>query len=213
VTLPGRLVVFEGADGTGKSTQAALLSHSLGAFLSREPGGTALGEAVRELILRPSPEPLDPVAEALLMLAARAAHVSSVVRPRLASGQWVVLDRFTASTLAYQGAGRGVDRTELESVCHFAAGGLQPDLQILLTLAPEVAVERLATRRPDRIEGAGQDLWVVVDRAFRDLARADPTRWRVFDGSQPVDRLAAEILRTVVGSLGAPSASPAVLGS
>lgn len=186
-----RFIVFEGGEGSGKSTQAALLAARLGAVLTREPGGTALGLGIRSLVLDAGDgPPVDVRAEALLMAADRAQHVAEVVRPALARGVDVVSDRFSGSTLAYQGYARGLPVDELARLSAWAAGGLEPDVVILLDVAPEVA----AVRRkpvPDRMEAAGEEFHRRVVEGYRSLAAADPRRWRVVDGSGPVDDVAA----------------------
>ena len=189
----GRLIVFEGGEGSGKSTQAALLAARLGAVLTREPGGTEAGSRIRALVLDPglSP-PLDPRAEALVMLADRAQHVAEVIRPALARGDDVVSDRFSGSTLAYQGYARGLDVAELARLSAWAADGLEPDLVILLDLPPDAAVARLG-RDLDRMEQAGRDFHLRVATGYRALAAADPRRWVVVDGHGSVDDVAGRV--------------------
>ena len=189
----GRLIVFEGGEGSGKSTQAALLAARLGAVLTREPGGTEAGSRIRALVLDPglSP-PLDPRAEALVMLADRAQHVAEVIRPALARGDDVVSDRFSGSTLAYQGYARGLDVAELARLSAWAADGLEPDLVILLDLPPDAAVARLG-RDLDRMEQAGRDFHLRVAEGYRALAAADPRRWVVVDGHGSVDDVAGRV--------------------
>lgn len=188
----GRLIVFEGGEASGKSTQAALLAGRLGAVLTREPGGTAVGRSLRALVLDPSVSGLDPRAEALVMLADRAQHVAEVVRPALAGGADVVSDRFSGSTLAYQGYARGLDVAELAGLSAWASGGLEPDLVILLDVAADVAVARLG-HDLDRMEDAGADFHRRVASGYRALAAADPARWCVVDGSGTVDEVTARV--------------------
>ena len=188
----GRLIAFEGGEGTGKSTQAAVLAASLGAVLTREPGGTEAGRRIRSIVLDPGLAELDVRAEALLLLADRAQHVAELVRPALERGVDVVTDRFSDSTLAYQGWGRGLDRGELERMSAWAAGGLEPDLVVLLEVAPEVAAARL-DRAPDRMELAGDGFHHRVGDGYRALAAASPSRWVVVDGSGAVDDVAARV--------------------
>jgi dTMP kinase len=188
----GRLIVFEGGEASGKSTQAALLAERLGAVLTREPGGTAVGRSLRALVLDPSVSGLDPRAEALVMLADRAQHVAEVVRPALAGGADVISDRFSGSTLAYQGYARGLDVAELAGLSAWATGGLDPDLVILLDVAADVAVGRLGDDL-DRMEGAGADFHQRVVSGYRALAAADPARWCVVDGSGTVAEVTARV--------------------
>ena len=150
----GRLIAFEGIDGCGKSTQARLLSKSLGALYTFEPGDTGLGAALRQLLLGPNGV-LSSRTEALLMAADRAEHVTQVVGPALAAGEWVVSDRFSGSTLAYQGYGRGLNIAQLGRIVDWATAGLAPDLSILVDVPVEVAQHRLATSAPDRLERLG----------------------------------------------------------
>jgi len=191
--VTGRLVVFEGGEGTGKSTQAAILAARLGAVLTREPGGTEVGARIRAIVLDPGVgTSLDARAEALLMAADRAQHVSEVVRPALARGDDVVSDRFVGSTLAYQGYARGLDVGELAALSAWATGGLEPDVVLLLEVPAEEAAIRI-TRALDRVEAAGDDFHRRVTDGYRALAAADPQRWVVVDGSGPVDEVAVRV--------------------
>ncbi|HVM55480.1 MAG TPA: dTMP kinase [Acidimicrobiales bacterium] len=184
----GSFIALEGGEASGKSTQAARLAARLDAVLTREPGGTPIGERIRALLLDPGTA-VDPRAEALLMAAARAQHVHEVIEPALAAGRHVVTDRFTASSLAYQGFGRGLPADEVRALSRFATGGLEPDLYVLLDLAPDVAAER-RSREHDRMEAAGEAFHRRVRDGF--LALADE-RWLVVDGSLPVEDIEATI--------------------
>ncbi len=192
----GRFVVFEGGEASGKSTQAKLLASQLGAVLTREPGGTALGERVRELLLDPATDDVDARTELLLMAAARAEHVARVIEPSLAAGRDVVCDRYGASSVAYQGYGRGLPTSEVAEVSRWAATGLEPDLVVLLDVDDQVRERRLG-RRLDRLESAGADFHERVAEGFRSLAAADPERWVVLDGARPVRELADEVAAIV----------------
>ncbi|MDQ6698066.1 MAG: dTMP kinase, partial [Actinomycetota bacterium] len=147
--MSGRLIVFEGGEASGKSTQAARLAEGLGARLTREPGGTSLGAELRGLLLDPAAAPVAVRAEALLMAADRAQHVAEVIGPALAASEDVVCDRFVGSSLAYQGYGRGLGVDDVRRLSAFATSGVEPDLVILLDVAPEVAIGR-SDRAPDR---------------------------------------------------------------
>lgn len=192
----GRLIAFEGGEGAGKSTQAARLAAELGAVLTREPGGTEVGRRIRSIVLDPGITDLDGRTEALLLLADRAQHVAEVVRPALARGADVVTDRFAGSTLAYQGWGRGLDAGELARLSSWATDGLEPDLVVLLDVAPDVAAGRL-DRSPDRMERAGEEFHRRVADGYRALAAASPSQWVVVDGSLPVDQVAARVRAAV----------------
>lgn len=200
----GRLIALEGIDGCGKSTQARILAEALGAVLTHEPGATQLGQALRALVLDPvRPAPV-PRAEALLMAADRAQHVEEVIRPALAEGRWVVTDRYSGSTLAYQGWGRGLNTDALRRVVSWAAGGLDPDLSVLVDVGPEVARQRLTLSSPDRLERLDADFHERVRHGFVALARADGEHWAVVDGTAEVAVVAAEIVGVVAERLGRP---------
>ena len=191
----GVFIAFEGGEASGKSTQARRLSEAVGAVLTREPGGTDLGRRFRSIVLDPRSERLDPRAEALLMLADRAQHVAEVVRPSLEAGRTVITDRFSGSTLAYQGWARGLDVEELRSLSAWASAGLEPDLVVLLDVAPDVALQRMARSRPDRLESAGPEFHRLVADGYRALATADPDHWRVVDGSGAPEEVAERVVQ------------------
>ena len=198
--MTGRFIAVEGADGTGKSTQARLLAEQMGALFTREPGGTPLGERIRDLVLDPSGAPPVDRAEALLMAAARAQHVAEVVEPALSAGRDVVSDRYVASSVAYQGYGRGLGAEAVMAVNRFATNGLQPDLVVLITVDVRVAVRRLGEDL-DRIERAGDAFQVAVVAAYSELAAQDPARWLVVDGNGTVAEVAARVAAAVEGRL------------
>lgn len=193
---PARLIAFEGGEGCGKSTQAAILAERLGAVLTREPGGTAVGERLRALLVDVTVD-LDVRTEALLMAAARAQHVAEVIGPALASGCDVVVDRFSYSSLAYQGFGRGLPIDELRWLSDWATRGRWPDVVVLLDLPPGVSLAPVDVG--DRFEAAGGDFHQRVVEGFRLLAASDPTRWRVLDGAGPIDEVAERVWHAVVG--------------
>ncbi|MHB1986588.1 MAG: dTMP kinase [Acidimicrobiales bacterium] len=200
----GWLIAIEGGEGAGKSTQAALLAHSLGAGLSREPGGTRLGEQIRELLLGPSFAPIADRAELLLMLAARAQHLKELIQPALLAGQHVVVDRFSGSTVAYQGYGRGLALRDVRAACDLATGGRWPDVNVLI----DVPVSLGATRRAgstglDRIEAETTAFHERVRQGFLTEASADPQRWCVIDGQGPAETVAVSIRAAVQEKLDA----------
>ncbi len=186
----GGLIAFEGIDGSGKSTQARLLADRVGAMLTFEPGATDLGSALRALLLDPHRPAVDGRAEALLMVADRAQHVAQVVRPALDAGRWVVTDRYSASTLAYQGFGRGLDGGELASLIAWATGGLVPDLTVLVDLPVAAASARRLGSAEDRFEGEGAGFQQRVADGYHRMAREFAEGWLVVDGSGTVSEVA-----------------------
>jgi dTMP kinase len=196
----GIFIAFEGGEASGKSTQAQRLAVRIDAVLTREPGGTPLGEEIRSLLLDPA-HAVDERAEALLMAAARAQHVHDVIEPALARGQHVVTDRFTASSLAYQGFGRGLALDDVTALSAFATAGLEPDLYILLDVDPAVSAAR-RSRDHDRMEAAGDAFHARVRAGFRSLAAID-RRWIIVDGALPADEVEAIVTSRVAGIIGA----------
>ena len=194
--MRGLFVTFEGIDRSGKTTQARLLAEALGddALGVREPGGTAAGERVRDL-LKDAAVPLGAEAEALLFAAARAELVARVIRPALQDGRVVVSDRFLDSSLAYQGGARGLGVDEVERVNRFATGGLVPDLTFLLEIDPLAAAERAG--ESDRFEDEGTELQEAVGAAYDHLVEADPERWRRLDARRSPEDVHADVLAAV----------------
>ena len=199
--MNGRLIAVEGVDASGKSTQARLLADSLGAVLTFQFGATGVGEVIRGVLLDPANDSVDDRTEALLIIADKAQHVAEIVGPALESGRDVVTDRFTASTLAYQGYGRGLDLDELRAMMRFATGGLEPDLNLLLDLPLEQAWQRLGPS-VDRFEGQGREFLDRVRAGYLAMAEADPARWAVVDAAGTTDEVAARILAAVRERLG-----------
>ena len=203
----GKFITFEGPEGGGKSTHIRLLADFLRAkgialTLTREPGGTPTGEAIRSLLQHDGAgESPAHRTEVLLFLASRAQHVERLIRPALNAGQWVLCDRFDDSTLAYQGYGRGFDLGELRAVNAFATGGLVPDLTVLLDISPVTSQTRLAGRTLDRIEREASDFHVRLRRGFLELARQQPGRFVVVNAEHEIDRVADEIRSEVVKRL------------
>ncbi len=197
----GRFITLEGSEGVGKSTNLArvvawLEARGLEVVQTREPGGTPRAEAIRELLLDPVvEEPLDADAELLLIFAARAQHLARVIRPALARGAWVVCDRFTDATFAYQGGGRSIDATRIAELERFVQRGLAPDLTLLLDMPVEAARSRLAERggAPDRFEREHASFFTAVRQAYLARAAADPGRFAVVDASRPLAAVGDQI--------------------
>lgn len=198
----GRLVAFEGVDGSGKSTQARILAGSAGAVLTFEPGATELGRALRRLLLDPDHPVPDARTEALLMAADRAQHVVEVVRPALDAGRFVVSDRFSGSTLAYQGYGRGLPIGQLRQLVGWAAAGVDPDLTVVVDVPLAVARRRVERMEADRLERLDEDFFSRVRDGYLELAEEDPVRWAVVDGDGEVDVVAAKVRGVVEHRLG-----------
>ena len=205
--MTGKFITFEGGEGAGKSTQAAILAASLRAqgidvVETREPGGTPGAEAIRALIVEGEPDRWNAVTETLLVNAARADHVARRIRPALAAGQWVVCDRYVDSTLAYQGAGKGIAREALLQQHAFATNGLWPDLTIVLDLPVALGEARATARgRLDRFERTGGGFHERVAQSFRSAATAEPTRVRLIDASGDIETIAAAVWREVAALL------------
>jgi dTMP kinase len=187
----GRFITLEGVDGAGKSTHVAWIAERLRArghtvLVTREPGGTPLAERLRELVLS---EPMDPIAETMLLFAARADHVQRVIDPALRAGTWVLCDRFTDATFAYQGGGKGVAAELIAHLAQVSHDGLLPDRTLVFDCPYEVSRERLEQtgRVPDRFERENREFFERVRQEYLGLARSDPERIRVVDASRPID--------------------------
>src|SRR6476661_8644010 len=197
------LVTIEGLDGAGKTTLASALAERLGATLLREPGGVEASERIRDLVKDPALT-IGPRAEALLYAAARAQLVEEKLRPALERGELVLLDRFVDSSLAYQGAGRGLGVEAVKAINEFGTGGLQPDLTLLLRIDPAVGRARQDIRgeAPDRLEQAGEDFFTRIAAAYDELATREPGRIRVLNASAPPESVLDEALGAISASLG-----------
>jgi dTMP kinase len=199
--VTARFITLEGIEGAGKSTVAKfvlawLARQQLPGRLTREPGGTPLAERLRQLVLQPGAESLSPVTETLLMFAARDLHLQGVIRPALARGEWVVCDRFTDATRAYQGSGRGVDAALIESLAEAVHGGLAPDCTLLLDLPVNVGLARARGRAAagtDRFETETTAFFERVRAGYLELARREPRRFQVIDAAAPLERVEAEV--------------------
>ena len=202
--VAGRFITLEGGEGCGKSTQITLLAERLReagkeVLSTREPGGTELAERIRALVREESADPPNARAETLLFLASRAQLVENVIRPALASGTWVLCDRFADSTFAYQGYGRGLDIAGLKMLNSFATDGLIPDKTILLDVSPETAAKRMRIREQatnttaDRMERAGDDFHMRLKNGFLEMAAAEPERFLVVAADGGEEEVAEKI--------------------
>jgi dTMP kinase len=201
----GKFITFEGIDGAGKTTHLAWFRERLEAHISptgrsvimtREPGGTGLGESLREILLH---QKMDLETEALLMFAARREHLAEVIEPALARGDWVLSDRFTDATFAYQGGGRGLPRDKLEALERWVQGGFQPDLTLLFDLPPDTASERRsATREPDRFESESDAFFTRTRTEYLRRAEEAPYRFAIIDSSQSIPEIQRRLEELVV---------------
>jgi dTMP kinase len=217
--MRGKFITFEGGEGTGKSTQAAMLVHrlqamGLGVLLTREPGGSPGAEVIRHVLLSGAAKPLGADAEAMLFAAAREDHVRCTIEPALAAGKWVICDRFADSTRVYQGELGHVDPRLIKGLERVSIGDLAPDLTLVLDVPVDVALERLAERRgdaaPDRFEAEDTTFHEKLRQAFLTLAADEPQRCVVVDASAPRVEVAKEIWEAVQAKLD-PATAPAAL--
>jgi len=199
VTARGRFIAFEGVDGCGKTTQVRRVAEARGAVSTFEPGDTELGASLRSIALDPVAE-MTPLAEVLVMAADRAQHVTQVIEPALAAGHDVVCDRFSGSTLAYQGFGRGVALDDVRRIVEVAACGLAPDVTILLDCPPEVARERRKGRAVDRFESSDPAFATRVREGFLAIAASSVT-WRVVDATQSLESVASAVDAAIASAL------------
>jgi dTMP kinase len=191
--MPGKFITIEGGEGVGKTTNLAFIEARLRAAgidvrVTREPGGTALGEDIRGLLLGHRHDGMASDTELLLMFAARAEHLAKVIKPALAAGLWVLCDRFTDATYAYQGGGRGMAREHIAQLEQWVQGDLRPDLTVLLDVPIAVGLQRAGERSaPDRFEREQSAFFERVRTAYLDLAKRYPQRFRVIDTTQPLE--------------------------
>lgn len=201
----GRFITLEGPDGSGKTTNATfvaglLTARGLAPLMTREPGGTAVGDRLRRVLLDPAAG-LHPTAEVLLMFAARAQHVAETIAPALDAGRWVVSDRFTDSTFAYQGGGRGIADGDIERLAAFTHPHCWPDLTLCLDVPVEVSLERMRGRALDGFEAQDRGFYERVRAAYRRRADRDE-RCRLIDASRPLDLVQADIREVVEAYVG-----------
>ncbi len=202
---PGRFITVEGTEGVGKSTNIEFLQDYFRAakiplLLTREPGGTPLAEELRELLLRQRQEPVSEDCELLLMFAARAQHLQQVILPALRQGTWVLCDRFTDATYAYQGGGRGLPEAKISQLESLVQGQLQPDLTLLLDLPVEIGMARARGRGAlDRFEQQQLDFFERVRHCYLSRAQRYPSRFRVIDAGQLLERVQHQLQQTLDG--------------
>lgn len=195
--MRGKFITLEGMDGAGKSSHIAAILETLQdkgveVVATREPGGTSLGERLRELLLH---EAMHAETETLLMFAARREHIAQVIAPALARGAWVVSDRFTDASFAYQCGGRGVDQSKMQQLECWVQQGLQPDLTLLFDVPVEISVARLAAARtPDKFERESAEFFHKIREGYLSRAKAHPTRFRIIDGNRPLETVRAEVI-------------------
>ena len=206
---PARFITLEGGEGAGKSTHArqlsqALAEHGIENIVTREPGGSPGAEEIRKLLVEGEPGRWNPLVETLLMFAARADHVARTITPALSAGKWVICDRFTDSTFAYQGAGRGADPETIRQIEHVAIGGFRPDLTVILDVPVEEAMQRIGARRhaENRFERFDRAFHGRLRTYFCELAPREPGRCVLIDSSAPAEQVSQQIWRAVAGRFG-----------
>jgi dTMP kinase len=206
---PARFITLEGIEGAGKTTVADRITQALRArgitlHATREPGGTKVAERIRALVLDRGEEHISATAELLLMFGARQVHIDNLIRPALTRGEWVLCDRFTDATHAYQGGGRGVDRKLIDSLAHMVHGDLAPDCTILLDVPVRVGLERMQARRGamDRFEIESAQFFDRVRNRYLEIARASPERFCVIDATARLDEVCDEAIRALEKKLG-----------
>jgi dTMP kinase len=203
----GRFITFEGTEGVGKSTQletarSALEAAGIGVLVTREPGGTPMAEAIRELLLAPRQESVNSMTELLLMFAARAQHLHERIVPALEQGTWVLCDRFTDATYAYQGGGRGVPQEQIAALEQLVQGDLRPDHVILLDAPVEVGMARARSRSaPDRFEREQAAFFQRIRDCYLERARLQPLRYHVVDAAQPLADVSRQVSGLITGLL------------
>ena len=201
--MAGSLITFEGIDGSGKSTQIQMLENEFNKLgveykTFREPGGTDLSEKIRAILLNKENIALLATAESLLFAAARAQLTAEQIKPAIAKGEFVICDRFTDSTIAYQGYGRGVDIKILEGINHIATYGLTPDITFILDINPETAADRMVAEAPDRMEATGVEFFRRIREGYHKIKNQDPNRYRIVNGEQSPENVFKEIKEIII---------------
>ena len=201
--MAGSLITFEGIDGSGKSTQIQMLENELNNLgveykTFREPGGTELSEKIRKILLDKENIELISTAESLLFAAARAQLTAEQIKPAIEKGKFVICDRFTDSTIAYQGYGRGLDIKQLEEINYIATAGLTPDITFILDISPEVAAVRMEAEASDRMEETGVDFFRRIRGGYRQIKEQNPNRYRLINGEQSPENVFKEIKEIIM---------------
>jgi dTMP kinase len=199
--MKGQFITIEGIEGAGKSTQLAfikdyLIQKGIDLVVTREPGGTELGEKIRSLLLAPSDQPMAVDTELLLMFAARAEHMDKVIKPALDAGKWVLSDRFTDATFAYQGGGRGISTQRITDLANWTLGNFKPDMTLLFDLPVELGQQRVMSRNQgkDRFEQEKVDFFQKIRQCYLDRAQDEPERIKVVDSSQSIEQIQAQLV-------------------
>ncbi|MEM8498310.1 MAG: dTMP kinase [Pseudomonadota bacterium] len=206
--MPGKFITVEGGEGVGKTTNIEFVQkffeqRSIELITTREPGGTPLSEAIRKLLLAKSQEPMDAAAELLLVFAARAQHLAEVIKPALAAGQWVLCDRFTDATYAYQGGGRGLNVENIKLLEDLVQQGLQPDLTVLLDIDPAIGMQRARARAElDRFEVESSRFFELVRASYLERAEQFPDRFLVIDAGLPLLEVQQNLAMALQSSFG-----------
>ena len=201
--MAGSLITFEGIDGSGKSTQIQMLEHEFNKLgveykTFREPGGTELSEKIRAILLDKENIELISTAESLLFAAARAQLTAEQIKPAIEKGEFVICDRFTDSTIAYQGYGRGLDIKQLEKINYIATAGLTPDITFILDISPEAAAVRMEVEASDRMEESGVDFFRRIRGGYRQIKDQNPHRYRLINGEQSPENVFKEIKEIIM---------------
>ena len=201
--MVGSLITFEGIDGSGKSTQIQMLEHEFNMLgveykTFREPGGTELSEKIRAILLDKENIELISTAESLLFAAARAQLTAEQIKPAIEKGKFVICDRFTDSTIAYQGYGRGLDIKQLEEINYIATAGLTPDITFILDISPEAAAVRMEAEASDRMEETGVDFFRRIRGGYRQIKDQNPNRYRLINGEQSPENVFKEIKEIIM---------------
>lgn len=195
----GKFITLEGVEGMGKTTLMRYLAeylhqHEVPVYITREPGGTPLADDIRHFLLSEHNETIEPETELLLIFAARAQHIKRVILPALQAGKLVLCDRFTDTSYAYQGAGRGIERAKIAALQNIVQGELKPDLTILLDAPIDVGLERIkARKKTDRFESENKNFFIKARAAYLDMARAEPQRFRIIDATQSMEALEGQV--------------------